>query len=79
MVNIMIRVEGLDPAYPVPTTAGLPNGEVIYGSNGITIRDHFAFAALPSIIVRFNSWEPKNFTEKAYEIADAMLEERAKV
>ena len=29
------------PAFPVAGMTGLPNGEVVYGENGMTLRDYF--------------------------------------
>lgn len=76
----MTRNEGLDPAFPIPVVPGLPNGEVLYGFNGVTIRDYFAAKALPAIVIQStNVWDPKAFAEMAYAIADVMIEERAKV
>lgn len=52
------------------------------GSDGMTLRDYFAAAAVPALIKRFGIMDgPANkiVAEQAFEIADAMLAERAKV
>lgn len=78
--------ESLNPAFPVQTVTGLPNGNIIYGFNGITIRDYFATSALQSIALKLGdrltyTSSPTTRYEVAkicYDLADAMIAERSK-
>jgi len=65
------------PAFPVSA----PN----YTRFGMTLRDYFASKALPALITEASSGESYNrfvlaraLAAEAYELADAMLTERAK-
>lgn len=58
-----------DPAFP------LPAGAAMEGRSGMTLRDYFAAKAMP-MIRGFLS--PEFIAARAYEMADAMLKERAK-
>lgn len=69
------------PAYP--TTDGAmfeaqPDGNSIYrvapGCNGMSLRDYFAAAVIPSLVSRH-----EDSAGVAYKIADAMLRARARV
>lgn len=62
-----------------------PNGNVIYGENGMTLRDYFAGQALNGIMSG-NSFPGKSGSElcdtvaiACYSVADAMIAERGKV
>lgn len=78
-----IRKEGLDPAFAIPAVTGLPNGDVLWGSSGITVRDYFAGKALQAIavhvIIAYDKIHSEDVARVCYELADAMVEERAKV
>lgn len=56
---------------------------VNYPDPGMTLRDYFAGQALPGVISAIMSneghaWQPHDFANEAYALADAMLAERAK-
>jgi len=63
-------------------------GDVAMRDGGLSIRDYFAAKALSGMIAQgglgFMGWHPSNWdsskslAKSAYEIADAMLKERAK-
>ena len=63
-------------AFPVP---GLHQHEEF---NGMTLRDYFAAKALATVPAYSGedvaTWESSDFARHAYQIADAMLAERAK-
>jgi len=63
------------PAFPQPDLQ-FPNGEVQYGSPGMTLRDYFAAAALQGLLADGggSSWEAD--AKNAYQAADAMLKAR---
>jgi hypothetical protein len=65
------------PAFPVPDSH-YANGQVQYGSNGMTLRDYFAAMALQGIMVGFHdhSYNAQTCAVIAYDVADAMLEAR---
>ena len=63
------------PAYPVP---GLQNDEAF---NGMSLRDYFAAQALQGSLSALSENSPHNpswLAKWAYDMADAMLAERAK-
>ena len=63
-----------EPAYPVPDTV-CPNGQVQYGSNGLTIREEFIKAAMQGHIAAGSNgmpW-PERIVELAIQTADATL------
>jgi hypothetical protein len=63
------------PAFPVP--AG--NGEAVAPYDGMTLRDYFAAKALAGMASAYHEhWTVERAAEAAYELADAMLKERAK-
>ena len=72
-----------EPAFPVPMNSipwhdGTTRVENVY-DQGMTLRDYFAAAALTQIIADApakDAWSRIAF--RAYELADAMLAERAK-
>jgi hypothetical protein len=67
------------PAFPVPDTYH-PNGQVQYGSCGMSLRDYFAgqamqgFCADPTNHQVFNGHD--DAADSAYQLADAMLAAR---
>lgn len=71
-------------AFPQEVHYIAPNGQT--GSHGpcggMTLRDYFAAKALSTIAaypsVDVSNWEPYDFARHAYQIADAMIAERAK-
>ena len=68
------------PAFP-SGTMNLPNGEVIFGEYGMTLRDWFAgkamAARLSTIDIQVFNSEPRSITaQHAYQYADAMIEAR---
>lgn len=64
------------PAFPVPDSY-CPNGQVRYGSDGMTLRDYFAAKALEHIpellAANERNRSVSNIAEWAYQVADAML------
>ena len=73
------QIDDGGPAYPVPDTYH-PNGQVQFGSNGISARDLFAGHALGALIVDPSRADQsrEEGARLAYAIADAMLKARAK-
>lgn len=63
------------PAFPIPDTT-YPNGQVQYGSNGMTLRDYFAAKAIPELMREWSE-DHDEIASEAYKIADAMLAARA--
>lgn len=64
------------PAFPIPG-AHMPNGEWMWGDNGMTLRDYFAGKALEGMLADSEvRGTPKEFAERSYALADAMLEAR---
>ena len=63
------------PAFPMPLTIDQSGTPAAYAEFGMTLRDYFAAKALP--ILR-EGLSAKYLAQRAYEIADAMLAERAK-
>ena len=65
------------PAFP--TQHYTTNGEVQWGSDGMTLRDYFAAKAMQAHIVgrgEFADSHKQTIAECSYEMADAMLEAR---
>jgi len=69
------------PAFPIPG-AYTPNGEWMWGDNGMTLRDYFAAKAMNGLLAQFqgvaNACDPAHHATWAYQMADAMLLEREK-
>ena len=63
------------PAFP---TTMHNYGDGKYASHGMTLRDYFAAKAMQGYITGDYDVYPHEIAQKAYEIADAMLEEQAK-
>lgn len=54
-----------------------PNGEMVHGQTGMTLRDYFAASALTGLLA--NEWQndfESQYGIRAYAIADAMLQAR---
>jgi len=63
-------------AFPEITSDQDNNGQYdTYSYGGMSLRDYFAGQALVGLVSRFSD---KYIAEKAYQLADAMLEEREK-
>lgn len=70
------------PAFPIPI-AGDVSGH-IYNTleqsggelGGMTLRDYFAAAVLPALIANYDHLADHEIAVAAYNVADAMLEER---
>lgn len=67
------------PAFPVPDVYH-PNGQIEYGSPGMSLRAYFAGKALGSCIEMHQrgfilGGGPTNFAKTAVEIADALIAE----
>ena len=66
------------PAFPTVYA----NLEGHYGTTGLSLRDYFAAKAMQSLVSAFLGDQLKviaNIESTAYQIADAMLDERAKL
>lgn len=65
------------PAFPVPDTY-LPNRQVQYGTNGMSLRDYFAAKAMAALVARRLHPEPPGpfISDDAYMMADQMLASR---
>jgi hypothetical protein len=62
------------PAFP-----GLhPSKECHYNDSGMTLRDYFAAKAMQSLLVEDYRIYKYEVVQRAYEMADLMLEERSK-
>jgi hypothetical protein len=65
-------------AFPVQYWDG-PNNQMLWPETGMTLRDWFASQMLPRIGMGWPNLENRNLLAKqAYEMADAMIEERNK-
>lgn len=63
-----------DSAYPVPAVT-TPNGDVVWGSNGLTKRERFALAAMQGLCANLASvdWGERSIAKMAWKQADVML------
>lgn len=74
------------PAFPRPPIKvqeyGKTYPEYVSGQTGMSLRDHFAGCALTGLNASGHAhvmgWTPDEFARAAYNLADAMLAERAK-
>ena len=67
------------PAFPMPGMTGLPNGDIIYPYEGMSLRDYFAAKALSLRYGPRDTTMPFDELSKlCYQLADAMLEARKK-
>ena len=60
------------PAFPVSPYAGDRDNAPIKSNTGMSMRDYFASAALSGLSA--TEGDPKQISELAYELADAMME-----
>lgn len=69
------------PAFPIPMNPG-EIYEYHGKADGMTLRDSFAIGALQTVSAYpaedVSTWHADDFARHVYEIADAMLKERAK-
>lgn len=69
-----------DPAFPTGLITDPRNGQIIGGSNGMTLRDYFAAKAMGSLLstlaLKNLDMTPESAAALAYRRADAMLEAR---
>lgn len=65
------------PAFPVPDTYH-PNGQVQFGSSGMSLRDWLAGEAMKGLLVSDPDLSYEQTADAAYKQADAMLVERVK-
>jgi hypothetical protein len=76
------KIEYGGPAFPIPPVGtGDPRDGMSSGSDGMTLRDYFAAAALPALIasaIDLNHVKWDATAVHAYMIADAMLAGRTK-
>ena len=63
------------PAFPALPIQREINGEMLYQSPGLTIRDYFAAMAMQGIQSRVN-WSIESIADLAYKQADEMLKAR---
>lgn len=73
----------IPPAFPVPPPNPSPNGDWLYASEGISIRDYMAAKLMPEIYRQYadqanakNQWDEDwqmHLAVDAYRLADAML------
>ena len=66
------------PAFPVPSVTA-PNGELIHGTLGMTLRDYFAAKAMQGDWAALNAGQGESIEDCAkryYKMADAMLKAR---
>lgn len=68
----------METAFPTPDIENR-NGDIQYGSSGMTLRDYFAAKALQALIHETHARiaiSPAMVAEEAYGYADAMLDAR---
>lgn len=67
-------------AFPESASGPYPNGEIIPGRPGMTLRDYFAAGAMSAMLVQdanAHNWSNEKVAEWAYDTADAMLAARS--
>jgi len=64
-------------AFPVPSVCNA-NGDLLYGTVGMTLRDYFAAAALQGMICHYgrDAMTDEDKARDAYELANAMIAAR---
>ena len=65
------------PAFPIVEILDA-NWKIQHGTKGMTLRDYFAAKAMPAIYDRVESGGFERVATLSYQLADAMLAERAK-
>ena len=65
-------------AFPRSISKNPYNGETVWDSEGMTLRDYFAAKAMQSLLISGPELTYKETAERAYIMADAMIEERDK-
>lgn len=74
------------PAFPVPLPAAMPDGHYYYADGGMSLRDWLAGQAVAGMSSRYREHHGAGsdlsvcrvIAARAYELADAMIVERAK-
>lgn len=76
-INAMSGINDF-PAFPMPAAEHSQGGH--FEQNGMTLRDYFAGQALSNLAARYHEspFDSKGTAKISYEIADAMIAERAK-
>jgi hypothetical protein len=72
------QIDDGGPAFPESASGPYPNGEIVLGRPGMTLRDWFAGMALQGRATRLgNPHEHRDLlASDCYDIADAMIEAR---
>ena len=66
-----------EPAFPALPISRELNGELVYQSKGLTIRDYFAAKAMQGMLTDPNmTLDDNKLSVWSYKMADAMLEAR---
>ena len=65
-------------AFPKLPITRESNGEILYQSDGMTLRDYFAAKAMQGFLTGDYDLYAHEVVQRAYEIADAMLTAREK-
>lgn len=65
-----------DPAFPTGLITDPRNGQIIGGSNGMSLRDYFAAKVLQGLLASGLDQPKFEFARKSYEMADEMLKAR---
>jgi hypothetical protein len=65
-------------AFPESASGSYPNGEIVPGRPGMTLRDYFAAGAMSAMLGQDakGNWSNDKIAEWAYDTADAMLAQR---
>jgi hypothetical protein len=66
----------MEPAFPALPISRSLNGELVYQSKGLTIRDYFAAKAMQGLLASDVYAPIEKFATQAYAMADAMMEAR---
>ncbi len=65
------------PAFPEASSGPYPNGEIVHGRSGMTLRDWFAGQALQGLLAcAGTNGADRAFAGWAYDYADAMIAKR---
>lgn len=66
------------PAFPTIDYEGTPDGQLPVSYWGMSLRDWFAGHVVSPMLIQAYGNTPAALAEKAYQLADAMLQEREK-